>query len=170
MLKQTRERGQALIEFILFLPFMLMMYTVVVNLGDAIHGSINQQKATRAYFYYRIQNSPQVTRPVRGSGGAPVFNAWNVFGQFWVGWADYLEGGRQPVYPCYRLNLPVGSSASDTCEESYDEPTSQFIRVGTVYGVCGATYTKSPQEGFVEGPTPAAGIAPVLRQSSCFIQ
>ena len=50
----AKQQGQALVEFIIFLPFMLMMYTVVITLGDAINGSINQQKATRAYFYYRL--------------------------------------------------------------------------------------------------------------------
>lgn len=166
-----KQKGQALIELILFLPFMLMMYTVVVSLGDAIHGSINQQKAVRGYFYYRIQNSSQVTRPLR-SNGVPGFTNWTVFGQFWVGWADYLEGN-SPVFPCYRLNLPLAAASGDECAEPYTEPTTQFIRVGTVYGICGATMTMETGGNnlYVEGPTPTnTSVDTVLRQSSCFIQ
>jgi hypothetical protein len=142
--KLKNQSGQALMEFIIFLPFMLMLYTVVIILGDAIHGSINQQKATRGYFYYRIQNSAHITRPFR-AGGAPVFTNWQTFGMFFLGWADYLENSANPVYPCYKLNLPFAAAAGDVCNSTYSGavPTTQFIRVGTVYGLCGASYARS---------------------------
>mgnify|MGYP001231508587 FL=1 len=38
------EDGQSIIEFLLFLPFIIMMYSVVMSLGSAINASINQQK------------------------------------------------------------------------------------------------------------------------------
>ena len=171
--KGAGQRGQALVEFIIFLPFMLMMYTVVVGLGDAIHGSINQQKATRAYFYYRLQNNPQVSKPQR-SGGDLVNNSWTRFGHLFIGWADYLENST-PFQPCYRLNLPFAPAAGDACDQTYSNVTTQFIRVATVYGVCGATFAKDPASGgdFVELPSGADTpdiLDPVLTDGSCFIQ
>lgn len=177
--EKNNQQGQALVEFIIFLPFMLMFYTLVVILGDAINGSINQQKATRGYFYYRIQNSPYITRPFRsgGSGGNEVFRNWNSFGMFFIGWADYLEGGRNPVHPCYKLNLPFAAAAGDVCNQKYSQPTTQFIRVGTVYGVCGATMARSTNSGgageYAEHPQGGSGdqiVETVINEGSCLIQ
>jgi Flp pilus assembly protein TadG len=166
-----KQKGQALIEFIVFLPFMLMMYTVVISLGDAIYGSINQQKATRSYFYYRLSNNSQISRPQRQ--GTDLVNAqWSMFGHFFVGWADYLLNS-QPVAPCYRLNLPFAPSGSDTCEASYTDTTTQFIRVATVYGVCGATMVREDAGNFTEmpaGTNDPAILDAVLQGSSCLIR
>lgn len=173
--KRVGQRGQALVEFIIFLPFMLTMYTLVVMIGDAINGSINQQKATRGYFYYRMQNTSYITRPLR-SGGVPAFTNWNTFGMFFLGWADYLEGGLSPVYPCYKLNLPFSAAAGDRCEDRYTTPTTQFIRVGTVYGLCGATMSRSTGAGPSEfAEQPQGGnvdevVQSVLAESSCLIR
>ena len=172
------QRGQALVEFILFLPFMLMLYSTVVILGDSIHGSINQQKVTRGYFYFRIQNSPTITRPFR-SGGIPIYTNWTNFGMFFIGWSDFLDN-EQPVYPCYKLNLPFSSAAGDTCEDTYSNgsgglPSTQFIRVGTVYGACGATISRSTNAGpgeYVEQPvngSTADTVLSVISDSSCTI-
>lgn len=171
--KGAEQRGQALVEFIIFLPFMLMLYTVVVMLADAINGSINQQKASRGYFYLRVQNSAAVSRPFQPGGDKSIYQNWTTFGQFFVGWADYLEGV-QPVYPCYRLNLPFGGAQTDACAEAYQQKTTQFIRVGTVYGICGATYARSNNLDYAEQPI-TGGVSAnlldtVLAESSCFIK
>jgi len=134
------ESGQALIEFLLFLPFLLMMYSVTLSLSNAINGSINQQKVTRAYFYYRIQNNSTIPKP-RRSGSQP-YNSWKTFGMQIMGWSKEMKN-QIPVAPCYKFNLPLGKKDGDSCESSYSENTTQYIRVGTVYGVCGATYTNS---------------------------
>jgi hypothetical protein len=147
MAASKTQRGQALVEFIIFLPFMLMMYTVVVSLGDAIHGSINQQKVTRSYFYYRLQNNSQISKPQRN--GSTLFNdEWTSFGHTFIGWADYLDG-KTPFLPCYKLNLPFAPA------------------VGTVYGLCGATMQKQDGE-FLELPT-TEQTDPVILISSCWI-
>ena len=49
---QLREEGQALFEFVVFLPFLLFILVLMFTLGNAINGSINQQKAARRYFFY----------------------------------------------------------------------------------------------------------------------
>ena len=175
--KNNTQRGQALVEFIIFLPLMLTMYTMIVILGDAIHGSINQQKATRSYFYYRMQNTPYITRPFR-PGGNKVYESWNSFGHFFLGWADYLEGGSrgEPIYPCYKLNLPFATSQGDNCENSYSQQTTQFIRVGTVYGACGATMSRSTGTGTAEyAEQPLSGstdevVLGAMNENSCLIR
>lgn len=166
------ETGQALIEFIIFLPFMLMMYTVVGSLGDAIYGSINQQKVTRAYFFYRLQNNSQISKPQVGDGGLVNAN-WEQFGHYFIGWADYLEG-QNPFAPCYKLNFPVAPAAGDTCDQPYSSTTTQFVRVATAYGLCGATFQKSerPNE-YVELPAGENNpdiLAPVITEGSCYIR
>ena len=160
------ERGQALVEFIVFLPFMLMMYTVVVSLGDAIHGSINQQKATRAYFYYRLQNNSQISKIQANGSGTPGSDL-QFIGHNFVGWADYLEG-EVPSLPCYKLNLPFAPAADDRCEDAYDSVTTQFIRVGTVYGLCGASMEKI-DGSFVEQPSNQQ-VNTVVESGSCWIR
>lgn len=168
------QRGQALIEFIIFLPLMLTMYMLVMMLGDAINGSINQQKATRGYFYFRMQNSSYITRPFR-SNGNKIFESWENFGMFYLGWADYLEGDRVPVYPCYKLNLPMSEVSGDSCEQAYSRPTTQFIRVGTVYGACGATMSRSTNAGageYAEQPQGAGDdvVLGAIAEGSCLIR
>jgi hypothetical protein len=163
------QRGQALIEFIIFLPFMLMMYMVVVNLGDAIHGSINQQKVTRSYFYFRLQGNSQISKPQR-NGSDLVNDDWSSFGHGFIGWADYIEGGSSqgdPVLSCWRLNLPFAPAAGDSCEDSYDDVTTQFIRVATAYGICGATFAKE-NDYYVELPS-TENTTPAIEASSCWI-
>jgi hypothetical protein len=173
----NKQSGQALVELILFLPFMIMTYTVVMSLGDAIFASINQQKVTRAYFFYRLQNNSQISKPMRASDGGPLINAnWDTFGHFFVGWSDYLNSD-QPVAPCFRLNLPFAPSAADTCESSYTNLSTQFIRVATVFGICGATLAQESGQ-YVEMPVGAAAapgngaqaLSLVLSEGSCLIR
>lgn len=175
MVANKNQEGQALIELILFLPFMLMMYTVVVSLGDSIYASINQQKITRAYFYHRMQNNAQISKPQRGGGGSLINSNWSQFGHFFVGWADYLNSDN-PVAPCFKLNLPFAPGAGDNCDSSYTNLTTQFVRVATVYGVCGATMGKSDDStgDYVELPGGRSGagssiLDTVLIESSCLI-
>lgn len=134
------ENGQALIEFVLFLPFMLMTYSIIMNVSNAINASLNQQKVTRAYFYYRMQNNSTIPKPRRG-GDQPYMN-WSTFGMQIVGWAKELEQNK-PVAACFKFNIPLGKTEGDKCNQGYSKTTTQYIRVGTVYGVCGATYMNS---------------------------
>lgn len=134
------EKGQGLIEFLIFLPFMLMMYSVSMNISNSINASINQQKITRAFFYYRNMNNSTIPKPRRDGQEEPA-NTWQKFGMEIMGWSEFLAGD-QPVAPCFKFLLPLGESTDDECEESYSGKSSQFIRVQTVYGVCGASYEK----------------------------
>lgn len=135
------QKGQALIEFVLFLPFMMMMYMTVLSIGNAINGSINQQKITRGYFYYRLSNNSTMPRPRRVD--VEPSDAWQVFGMQIMGWAESLDGN-SPVSPCFKFAIPFDDEEEE-CNQTYSEKRSQFIRTETVYGVCGATYVKDQQ-------------------------
>ncbi len=142
MKKIKNQRGQALIELIIFLPLMFMFYSMISGFANAINASINQQKSTRAYFYYRVQNNSTIPKPDK----AKTFAGWKNFGNFFIGWKDYFETGEdesgRPVAPCYRLTVPLAASGDDKCEGEYSKTSTLFIRVQTVYGVCGATYER----------------------------
>ena len=63
-----------------------------------------------------------------------------------MGWSIKLDGGATPVAACFKFALPLGESVDAECEEAYEGESTQFIRVQTVYGVCGATYNNSNGE------------------------
>lgn len=130
------NRGQALIELIVFLPLLVTLYSVISGFASSINGSINQQKVTRAYFYYRIQNNSNIPAPQSGAEE----NGWSQFGMFYIGWKERFEGENLPVMPCYKINIPFKNEPTDKCEDKYDVQQTTFVRVGTVYGICGATY------------------------------
>lgn len=132
------EEGQSVIEFVIFLPFLLMMYTATMSIANAINGSLNQQKVTRAYFYYTLQNNSTFPRPYRDGGSQP-YNYWTQFGMQIMGWTEKLVN-EEPVMTCYKFKIPLGTAKGDSCEKSYRTTTTQYIRVGTVYGACGTTY------------------------------
>lgn len=135
------EKGQALLELIIFLPLMFTVYAIVTGFANAIYGSINQQKSTRAYFYYRVQNNSTIPRrPPQGTN-------WSKYGTFFVGWREKVQDDL-PFAPCYRISIPVANAADDSCDSEYtvtgdDRPSTQFMRVGTVYGFCGASYQRA---------------------------
>lgn len=144
-MKNNNQKGQALIELIIFLPLMFMFYSMISGFANAINGSINQQKITRAYFYYQVQNNSTVPKP---SGS---WRDWRSFGMFYIGWKEKFASGDgvegTPVAPCYKLSIPLAAAGNDNCAEKYTTPSTQHIRVQTVYGICGATYNR--QDSFV---------------------
>lgn len=148
------EKGQALIELIIFLPLIVTLYSVISGFANSINGSINQQKITRAYFYNRIQNNSTIPGPgvVRGE-----YPAWSLFGMFYIGWKDYFKNAGSPVMPCYKVNIPFKDSPKDKCEDSYNTAVTLWVRVGTIYGICGATYLHSNQKVF---SVPDGGMTP----------
>jgi hypothetical protein len=136
--KILSQKGQGLVEFLLFLPFMLMMYSVILTISNAMNASINQQKIARGFFYYSVQNNSMM--PIPSRKGEEPSSSWRYFGTQVIGWADSFDGeSSNPIAPCFKLRLPLGTGEDDACEEGYTDPTTQFIRVSSVYGVCGAT-------------------------------
>lgn len=145
--KLLNQKGQALFEMILFLPFMLFLVTIYYTCGNAINGSINQQKATRGYFYALVRNnaflnSQSDLEELQGGGLSSIgFNA--------IGWRDH--GMDQDAFaPCFKFSSILNNGSTEDCNgKSPDaaEGSSRFVRVYTFYGVCGATYTVSTTGG-----------------------
>ncbi len=54
------QKGQAIFELIIFLPFLIFLYTIYSTTGNAINGSINQQKAVRGYFYGLLRGNSYI--------------------------------------------------------------------------------------------------------------
>lgn len=133
------EDGQGLIEFFLFLPFILMMYSICLSLASSINASINQQKVTRGYFYYKMSNNSMDPGP-RRDGNVPEATwtdysiAVNIWGE------NFLSGTDKVKATCFKFEVPLGNTEGDSCESAYGEKTTQYIRVSTAYGICGATY------------------------------
>jgi hypothetical protein len=167
MLMKQNEKGQALLELIIFLPLMFTVYAIVTGFANAIYGSINQQKATRAYFYYRVQNNSTIPRrPPQGTN-------WVKYGTFFVGWREKVQDDL-PYAPCYRISIPVANAADDSCDAEYtasgdDRPSTQFMRVGSVYGFCGATYQRNNNIITQSPNREDLGYRSVLDQDSCVI-
>ena len=146
-LKLLDQKGQALFEMILFLPFLFFLVTIYYNCGNAINGSINQQKATRGYFYALIRNNAflnsQLDLDILATGGLKKigFNA--------IGWREHGEND-EAYAPCFKFSSILNSNSSEQCNgRSPDaaEGSSRYIRVYTFYGVCGAYYVVSNPAG-----------------------
>ena len=141
------QKGQSLIEFVLFLPFIMMMYSVIINVANSINASLNQQKVTRAYFYYNLQNNSTFPKPRRDV--TDPSDSWGTFGMQIIGWAVERNSDGEPVMPCFKFTLPIGDGAEDECKEAYNGRATQHVRVGTVYGACGATYVRNNRGKYV---------------------
>lgn len=165
--QMRNEKGQALIELIIFLPLIVTLYSVISGFANSINGSINQQKITRAYFYNRIQNNSTIPGPglVRAE-----FPAWQFFGMFYIGWKDYFKNAGSPVMPCYKVSIPFKDSPKDKCEDSYTDTKTLWVRVGTIYGVCGATYMHSDGRVFYAPDSQSISFNSVVDRNSCTIR
>ncbi len=165
-MKKNNEKGQALLELIIFLPLIFTIYTLVTGFANAIFGSINQQKFTRAYFYYRVQNNSTIPRRPD-----PTLN-WKRFGMTYVGWREKLDGD-EPMSPCYKITIPVAAADGDSCENEYTstdpKPSTQFMRIGTAYGFCGATYDRANNIIFHVPHRSDLSYNALLDRSSCTI-
>ena len=102
---KNNQKGQGIIEFLLFLPFILTMYSVILSISNAINASINQQKVARNYWHYRMMNNSTIPRPSR-RGGSETADSWRKFGMEIMGWSEKLDGP-VPVAPCFKFLLPL---------------------------------------------------------------
>lgn len=148
MLKQPKflgnEDGQALFEFVVFLPLVLVLSGLLIVTGNSINASINQQKATRGYFYFYIQNNSRLPNKKdlenwHGSIGL------NNIGHFSLGWSEKLASGSTPFTTCFKYNALFGDIKDDeTCDEpDLEEAATSYIRPATAYGVCSESYSSS---------------------------
>lgn len=165
-IKVNHNKGQAVFEFLIFLPFMMILYSIVLTIANAINGSINQQKITRGYYFNLIHNDSfvpnnEILNDFRRSG-------INQIGMFAVGWRMKSDNEKQ-IAPCYKI-----LSLSKITEEEQCVPgnktgtTTQYIRVKTAFGICSGTYYN--ENGQYVSAINLPMNYPVSSYSSCFNQ
>ena len=145
------ENGQAIFELLIFMPFLLLLTTVLLTMGESIFGSINQQKSVRGYFFYLVAHNSFI--PPHDDLNA--LQGVKETGMYAFGWKENFKGGRIPLSPCYRiLSLANGgNNPKENCSDqlTVENPTSNYIKVATVFGVCSASYSK-PDSKFELNP------------------
>ncbi len=138
--KILNSQGQAIFEFIVFVPFYLYLLTVLMSFGNSINASINQNKVIRGFFYRDIAgySYPPIKRDLELLSN----NGLDVVGMALIGYRDRSEG-ENAISACVGVQRYIGSDGADeTCEEPPDGETStRFIRIFTGYGVCGESWS-----------------------------
>ncbi len=160
-INKKKNEGQALFEFIFFLPIMAAFLFLLFSVGNSINGSINQQKVSRSYFYARIKNNSMIPL-VESNQDMAVNLSFNSIGMFYIGWKERFNTASNgedgiPMAPCYKMHVPLKNFEQE-CED-YDSQAINYIRVGTVYGACGATFVNVNSEML---RAPAGGIIDII--------
>lgn len=145
----SNEKGQAVFELILFLPFLIFMFSIFYTVGNSISGSINQQKAVRGYFYFLNKNNSYINTAHDVDEYATKY-AMRTVGFATVGWRERSESGDRYSYaPCFEFHSMLKGDFKEDCKdkERGEGSTSTIVRVFTFYGVCGPTYSLPPTGG-----------------------
>jgi len=81
------QKGQSVFEFIIFVPFLVFLFTIFYTCGSAINGSINQQKAVRGYFYSLVKGNSYVI----GTQDLDIYKSKSMsqVGFFAIGWSEH---------------------------------------------------------------------------------
>lgn len=157
------DKGQAIVEFIVFLPIMLVTYTLIVTVTASINASINQQKATRSYFYrFMKQNS---YAPLVSTIGSETFRNIKNLGMYSIGW--HIKSDDNARYAeCFKLNGILNEDNGETCDRPARGSTqSNFIRVFTFYGICSANYVRADgSDEFIHDQQNVLGRSCVLKE------
>lgn len=136
------DSGQSLFEFLIFLPFLIVMVFILITISGSINGAINQQKAARAYFFYFLKGNS--TFPTVDDLAGYADNGVQMAGFFSIGWMDYLDN-ENPVAPCYEMSGIVSEDKGAKCLDSlYGKTKTNFIRVYTIFGACSTNYDIVP--------------------------
>ncbi|OIQ18548.1 MAG: hypothetical protein BM556_09850 [Bacteriovorax sp. MedPE-SWde] len=153
------EEGQAIFEFVVFLPVMLYLLVMIIQVGNSVNASINQQKATRGYAFYLLKGNSLGNRLMDFTAYEGSADALTEVSSFIVGWRlEQDSGGRNSYASYYQLpELPwVGGDPVD-CRDPTDpgEGKSGCIKIFTMFGVCGETYTMH-EDGFFKADYPGS--------------
>ncbi len=138
------QKGQALFELIIFLPFLIFLYSIYYTTGNSISGSINQQKAVRGYFYSLTRGNSYLNtmQELESFGDKGI----KTVGFSALGWREKsTNGGQNAFAPCFKFSSLLKNESTEECDSSEreEEGSSRYIRVFTFYGVCGPVYTES---------------------------
>jgi hypothetical protein len=121
---------------------MFILLSIMVSIGSAINGSINQQKITRGYFFARVSGNSTI--PIRSQLIRWKENGIHHAGFYTIGWRDYTGGGGagdgSPIAPCYKASTLVKAISGDKCLNKIEAKKTNYVRVKTAFGICTATY------------------------------
>ena len=143
------KTGQAIFEFLAFLPLLIFTFMAMITVGNALNASINQQKVTRRYFYYLLKGNS--TTPLRRDLQEWQGKGISVAGSFVIGHQEKSAGGAvdtPPLAPCFKFNTFFPVAPGETCETPSTGNESHFLRTFTVYGLCGTNYHLHGPEGY----------------------
>jgi hypothetical protein len=139
-----REDGQALIEFIVLLPIVLMFMWYVVHINVAINKSIVGQKHARSQLFLKMFN--------HRSGPLYADIATTERSDFYIGVSGAVVAGGNgvhPVAPTEMLGVGMSPKANPAASDDPGEPPPgtmrQRIRIRTVFGIC--THRKKMASG-----------------------
>ena len=149
MKRILNQKGQAIFEFLIFIPFLAFLYTIFYTVGNSINGSINQQKSVRGYFYTLVKGNPylltkQDLDSLREKGIKKA-------GFFSIGWSEKSDGDKKYAH-CFQFASMFKSGSDEECD-SKARPmpeSSVYVRIFTAYGVCGAVYRDAPHANTFE--------------------
>ena len=144
-IKEKNEEGQAIIEFIFFVPLFIFLTLMIYVIGYSINASINQQKVTRGYFYFVTANnsfapSKTVLKGLSDNVREVALDS--------IAWQEESENNI-PLAGCFPLPTFLGGNKEDSdCYDSSNvtDEKVKMIRLFTAYGMCTATY-KIPRGG-----------------------
>lgn len=146
--KILNEKGQAIFEFIVFVPFYVYLLTVLMSFGNSLNATINQNKVLRGYYYRVASNYSRL--PIRQDLNALAGKGRDIVGMGAVGYNERMEDSSEASFAaCVKVQRYIGSDAgNETCEEPVEgEKQTRFIRIFTAYGVCGESW-QSDEKNF----------------------
>lgn len=139
------QRGQAIFELLIFIPFLIFLYSIYYTVGNSISASINQQKAVRGYFYSLVKGNSYLNTFSDLKGFSEL--GLKSVGFSAIGWRDKeLPGKKESIAPCFKFSSLLKNDSTEECDDSErpEDGSSRFIRIFTFYGVCGPVYIESP--------------------------
>jgi hypothetical protein len=138
--KLKNEKGQALFEMIIFLPFLMFMYMIFYTVGNSISGSINQQKAVRSYFYRLVKGNSYIVPAIDLTTFAN--EGHKQVGFYAIGWKEKLDG-KVPVANCFKFSSMLKNGSTEECDSNKRDQSgsSRYVRIFTMYGVCGPIFS-----------------------------
>lgn len=144
----SNEKGQAIFEMILFIPFLLFLYTIYYTAGNSLNSSITQQKAVRGYFYISMKNNSYVNSKPELDHFKDLGMKKIGFGA--LGWTDKFggSGNKETFGTCFKFSSLLQNGSTEECDsDARENPgSSHFVRVFTYYGVCGPTYVTDQRD------------------------
>lgn len=155
-LKQRRnEGGQALIEFLLFIPILMALLWYMVHVNMAINASVVGQKHARSQLFSKLFNHRagpgNTSAQDQGADSGSLDDLGSLKrSAYFIGVSkDLIDGA--PAVPAPVITMGIGPrpkinpDANDAIGEAETGSLRQRIRVRTAFGIC--THRKTDATG-----------------------